>query len=191
MKLTKSALLIILTSFLYSCGGDSDETTANATTPASVAPAAATTPAPESPVTTVTPAPVPLPVPEVITEVVEEVLPDPDAIYESTADLVVATSFLLEPEYQLAVSYNNAEKREVYLSICSDFAESDAGMKVDYNSCLLRTAIKENFSSTIAVANDKLSLVMAIWYFDDMNNPRFEVWENDGGDQSALKFEVN
>jgi hypothetical protein len=32
---------------------------------------------------------------------------------------------------------------------------------------------------------------MAIWYFDDMNNPRFEVWENDGGDQSALKFEVN
>ena len=136
MKLTKSTLLIILTSFLYGCGGDSDETTANATTPAPETPVAATTPAPEVPVTTVTPAPEPLPVPEVTTEVVEEVVPDPDAIYESTADLVVATSFLIEPEYQLAVSYNNTEKRDVYLSICSDFAESDAGMKVDYNSCL-------------------------------------------------------
>ncbi len=173
MKLTKSVLLIILTSFFYGCGGDSDETTANDT----------------APVTSVTPDPVDLSAET--SEVVEEVVPDPDAIYDSTADLVVATSFLLEPEYQLAVSYVNTEKREVYLSICTDFAEGDAGMKVDYNSCLIRTAIKEDFSSTIAVANDKLSLVMAIWYFDDMNNPRFEVWENEGGDQSALKFEVN
>jgi hypothetical protein len=49
----------------------------------------------------------------VIADAVEPILaiyiiePDPNAIYESTAELIASKSFLLEQEYELAISYKN------------------------------------------------------------------------------------
>jgi hypothetical protein len=114
--------------------------------------------------------------------------PDPDATYDSTAELIVSKSFLIEQEYELAVSYNS---RSAYLSVCTDFTEGQAGIKVDYNSCLLRTAVDNDYAGTLTVANDKNRLVMAIWYLDDAKNPRYEIWENSGDTNEIKKFVVN
>lgn len=76
------------------------------------------------------------------------------------------------------------------MSVCSDFTDGDE-IKVNYNNCLLRTVVKDSYATTLKVPNDKNRLVMAIWYFDDIDNPRFEIWENDN-DESAIKpFDVD
>ena len=76
------------------------------------------------------------------------------------------------------------------MSVCSEFTEGKSGIKVNYNSCLLRTSIEGDYAGTLRVANDKNRLVMAIWYLDDTNNPRYEVWENDSDAKEKRKFEV-
>ena len=123
-------------------------------------------------------------------EIIVEVKPDPDAIYDKTSELIVAKSFLFEQEYDLSVSYNNDDNRSVYLSVCSDFTEGDDGVKVNYNSCLLRTSINGYYSNTLKVGNDKTRLVMAIWYLDDVKNPRYEVWKNDINTVGAKQFTI-
>lgn len=116
---------------------------------------------------------------------------DPDAIYDTTAELVAAKSFLLEHEYELAVSYQSDERRSAYLSVCTEFTEGQYGIKVNYNSCLLRTSIEGDYAGTLKVSNDKSRLVMAIWYLDEIKKPRYEVWENNENTKSIKHFDVN
>jgi hypothetical protein len=169
MKLSNIALISMMSLSIVSCGGGGGDSSASklSTTPESVVP-------------TVTE-----------TVVVVETEPDPNATYETTAELVVSKSFLIEQAYELAVSYQNDDSRRTYLSVCTDFIEGQDGIKVDYNSCLLRTSIDSEFAGTLTVANDKNRLVMAIWYLDDMENPRYEIWENDGDTKTLKTFKVN
>jgi len=138
-----------------------------------------------------TPEPVVAVVDDPVVVVVVEPEPDPNIIYDTTAELVVAKSFLIEQEYDLSISYKNDNNRNVYLSVCTEFSEEESGIKVNYNSCLLRTSIESSFAGKLTVANDKNRLVMAIWYLDDIKNPRFELWENDIDAKGDKKFEVN
>jgi hypothetical protein len=116
---------------------------------------------------------------------------DPNAIYATTAELKAAKSFLLKQEYELTVSYKNAGNRNAYLSVCTEFTDGEYGIKVNYNTCLLRTSIESGYAGKLTVANDKNRLVMAIWYLDDTKNPRYEVWENSSNAEGERKFEVN
>lgn len=180
MKLSNIALISLVSLFIVSCGGgggDSSDTNISETS------------APVIPAVTAPDVPAVTDIVEVVTEA--DIEPDPNAIYESTAELVVSKSFLIEQAYELAVSYQNDDERRTYLSVCTEFTEGEDGIKVDYNSCLLRTSIESDFDGTLTVANDKNRLVMAIWYLDDMENPRFEVWENDTDAKEAKTFQVN
>jgi len=178
MNITNITALSVMSLLLAGCGGGGGGTDSTATP----APTPVVTPTP-TPVATPTPTPVvtPTPVPVV----------DPNAVYDSTAELIVAQSFLIKQEYELAISYKNEDSRRAYLSLCSEFTEGQEGVKVNYNSCLLRTSINESYAGTVSVANDKKKLVMAIWYLDDVNNPRYAVWENDGDINGAQTFDVN
>lgn len=168
MKLTNKTIVSLASLFLIACGGGGG----------SAAPSP--TPAP-TPVPTPTPTPTPVPVP----------VPDPDASYDNTAQLIADRSFNLTQEYQLTINYNTNEQRRVYLSLCGDFTQTAETIDINYNSCLLRTATDSNYSSALNVANDKQSLVMAIWYLDDINNPKFVVWENDGSVIGNKTFTIN
>lgn len=123
------------------------------------------------------------PVSDQLTEV------DTDAIYSTTAELKVARSFLLAAEYELNVSYSDPSKDNVYLSLCSDFTQSEGVFTVEYDSCLVRASIENEFSTTLSVANDKTRLVMAIWDLNNPETPRYEVWESDGSENN--NFIVN
>lgn len=181
MKYLTKTFIASLSTLLVSCGG-SDDTEENIVSSVTTEVDAVTQ--------------ISQPVEEVeVVEVVEqstyeEVKPDPDAIYETTAQLVAAKSFLLETQYDLEVSFINQEQRRAYISVCSDFSESEA-MKVNYNSCIVRTSVTGSYSDTITVGNDNQELVMAIWYFDDINNPRYEVWQNTQNGDNTKVFSVN
>lgn len=178
MKYLTKTFIASLSTLLVSCGGSDDTEVNNVST-----------------VTTEVDAVTQISQPVEEVEVVEqstyeEVKPDPDAIYDTTAKLVAAKSFLLEAQYDLEVSFTNQAQRKAYISICSDFSESEA-MKVNYNSCIVRTSVTGSYSDTITVGNDNQELVMAIWYFDDINNPRYEVWQNTQNGDNTKVFSVN
>jgi len=119
------------------------------------------------------------------TDVIELIIavdPDPDAVYDSTAELIVPSSFTFEQEYALEVNISNVDNRKAYISICSDFSEEGDDLIVNYNSCLLRTSIKGAFRHQLLVPNNTLALVMAIWYLDEPQSPRFEKWHKSEGE---------
>ncbi|PKI16554.1 hypothetical protein [Colwellia sp. 12G3] len=171
MKFTNITLISLSSLLMVACGGGGGESS----TP--------------DPVLAVVEVPVAVVVtPPLVTEIIE---PDPNAIYDTTAELIVSKSFLLKQEYELTVSYKNDDNRNAYLSVCTDFTDGEEGIKVNYNSCLLRTSIESDYAGTLTIANDKNRLVMAIWYFDDTKNPRYEVWENDDDTKAVRMFVVN
>jgi hypothetical protein len=172
MKLTNIALVSMMSLFILACGGGGE----SSSSPAQVMPVVV-----EEPAVPVVTAPI----------IIETVELDPNAIYDTTAELIASKSFLLEQDYKLDVSYKSEGNRSAYLSVCTEFTEGQHGIKVNYNSCLLRTSIDNDYAGTLTVANDQIRLVMAIWYLDDMKNPRYEVWENDSGTNNVKKFDVN
>jgi hypothetical protein len=172
MKLKNIALVSMMSLFIFACGGGGDSSKTSIPTTVAVV---------EEPVVAIVIAPV-------VTDIIE---PDPNAIYDTTADLIASKSFLLEQEYALAVSYKSDDSRNAYLSVCTDFNEGVKGIKVNYNSCLLRTSIESDYAGTLMIPNDQNSLVMAIWYLDDTKNPRYEVWNNGIDSNAERKFEVN
>ena len=175
MKLTNIVLISMMSWLIVACGGGGGDDSSTAT------PSVLSTPDPVVPL---------VDEPTEETEVVEVEL-DPDAIYETTAELIVGRSFVIAQEYDLAVRYKNNNNLSAYLSVCTEFTEGKNGIKVNYNSCLLRTSIDSDYAGSLKVANDKSRLVMAIWYLDDMENPRYEIWENDKDAKEVRQFEVN
>ncbi|WP_440874261.1 hypothetical protein [Thalassotalea sp. PLHSN55] len=181
---TKPVIITLCCLSISACGGGGGGESSSS--------ASATTQAPTpAPVTTPDPMPTPDPAPDNTPNTSDEELPDPNAVYESTAELVAAKSFLIAQEYQLEISYQNDANRQAYLSVCTEFSQGSDGIYVNYNSCLLRAPISGDFSKTLTVANDKDKLVMAIWYLDDVNTPRYETWENTNGVNEEKTFHVN
>jgi hypothetical protein len=175
MKLTYMTVVSTICLLLVACGGGGGGSTSN--------------PSP-APATVIPPVEAPVE-PPVETPAEPPVEPDPDATYETTAELIVSKSFLLKQEYELAISYKNNGNRRAYISVCTEFTNQQGGIKVNYNSCLLRTSIESNFASTLTIANDKNYLVMAIWYLDDAGSPRYETWENNLDSSGPKTFNVN
>ena len=196
IKLTPIAMMSLLTVACGGGGGGGSSTPSsqtNTATPAPVVTAAVeeTVDKVEVTVDDVIQVPV-VSEPEVQAPVVDkESSVDPDAVYATTAELVAEKSFLLEQEYTLAVSFKNTENRPAYLSVCSDFSQQQASIKVNYNSCLLRSSITGDYNGSLNVANDKTRLVMAIWYLDDAKNPEYAVWEKTTDLNASQAFIVN
>ena len=174
MKLTKNLNIMMMSFLLVACGGgggsSTPKTTVNVTSEGT---GTSENTAPTTPVDNVP----------------QE--PDPNAIYDTTAELVVSRTFLISQEYKLEISYGNKNDRRVYLSICTDFNEGASGITVNYNSCLLRASIETDYTGSLSVANDKTRLVMAIWYLDDIDTPRYEIWENNNNVEEVKRFDVN
>lgn len=165
MKRLNTTIALVSSLTLFACGGGGEGSTSP-------------TPVP-SPVPTPSPTPVPTPTPAPA--------PDPNAVYDTTAELVVAANFDIKQEYEVNVRYTNTQQRNVYLSVCSDFTnEQDGQVAVNYNSCLLRTSLAGSYNTQLSVANDQNKLVMAIWYLDDVENPRYEFWENDSASTNKV-----
>lgn len=175
MKLTNNLIVLAFSLSMIGCGGGggSDSSTTK--------PAAPVVSTPVQPIVTPVATPAVTPV----------TTPDPNAVYETTAELVVAKDFMIKQEYDLTIAYTDDANREVYLSICSDFTNEQSTITVNYNSCILRTANNGDYTNTLNIPNDKSQLVMAIWYLDDLNNPRYEFWNNDEATETTKVFDVN
>lgn len=176
MKLTNIAVIFMMSFLMIACsGGGEDSASSPSSAPVPIVPVV------DEPVEPVVEEPI-------INDTVE---PDPNAIYDTTAELIASKSFLFKQEYELAVSYKNNGNRSAYLSVCTEFTEEQNSIQVNYNSCLLRASIESDYTGTLSIANNQNNLVMAIWYLNDMENPRYETWENNSDNKDLKTFYVN
>jgi|GEM_PF-793374 len=188
MKYTTFLFVLIAYSSLIACGGGGSSASGGGDVAVvNPTPVPTTTPTTTVPVV-VEPEPTLAPTPEPVF-----VEPNPDAVYDSTAELIVPSVFTFEQEYPLSVEVSIAANRKAYISICSDFNREGDGVTVNYDSCLLRTSIEGDFNGELTVPNDKSTLVMAIWYLDEPESPRFEEWQkSDGSNTEEMEqFIVN
>lgn len=167
MSNSKIQTLIFASVFLTACGGGSDSNTSESIATATPV-AIAANPASNANATNQTQYPE----------------------YETTAALVASNQFLLEGEYSLTIKYKPIVHKNVYVSVCADFEVIDEKFDIDYQSCMLRVSTNSEHEANIMVANDKQQLVMAIWSIEDIDNPRYEVWNNNNKSNNKL-FVVN
>ena len=162
MSLIKILVIIIFSVVFIGCGGSDSQTSSSTVTVDENIVA----PIPEKLLTIVDLEP--------LTENVPEI--DRNAVYDTTAELVAEKTFTLSLEYDLQVNYLNINNQNIYLSVCTEFDEGKEGIKVNYESCLLKASITESFQATMKVPNDQNRIVMALWNLDNPQQPRFETW---------------
>jgi len=100
----------------------------------------------------------------------------------STAELLVDREYTLNQEFPLALDVNPADRAQSYLSVCSDFDRNKADYAINYNSCLIRTAIDGPAGFNLQVPNAVGELIAVRWHYEGGSEPVYSFWtrEQDG-----------
>lgn len=161
----KHLLLIPAVVMLVACGGggsDSSSTTSSSSTGQSTPPAS-TQP------TTTTPPPSTTP---------PSTTPEPVDVPEETADLVSDEAFDFVGKNNLTLALNNnSDGSRVYLNVCNDFSTVNGKVKVDYNTCQLRTTLPAgSVEYNLTIGGDVERLVAQVWIVEDGAEPMNYYW---------------
>lgn len=150
----KHLLLIPAIVMLAACGGGggSDTPTSSSSAGQTAPPASATPP------TATTPEPVEEP--------------------EETADLVSNEAFDFVGKNDLSLSLsNNVSVSRVYLNVCNDYSTVNGEVKVDYNTCQLRTSLPSGTAEyTLTLGGDVERLVAQVWIVEEGAAPKNYYW---------------
>ena len=158
----KYLLLVPTIAMLAACGGgggggDSSVSTSSGT--AQAAPPAASTPPPAT-----TPPPA----------------PEPESIYEPEVmgDLISDEEFDFIGESSLTLALdNNTEAPRVYLNVCNDFSTVNGEVKVNYNTCQLRTTLPSGSAEyQLTIGGDVEILVAQVWVVKEGAVPMNFYW---------------
>jgi len=99
---------------------------------------------------------------------------------QATSEIDVPKGFALKSEatFNLKITLSEDDDQPAYLSLCSDYVHhEDGSYSINYDSCLLRTSIRDNnFETVITVTNDTRGLVAALWFMDGTKEPLFNDW---------------
>lgn len=104
----------------------------------------------------------------------------------ATADLRVDRDFTLAQQSSLDIVVEQPGSDPSYLSVCTDFSESSSGYSVNYDSCVLRTAITDASTFSIAVPNDINAVLAVRWFYSDTQAPSFSLWERQTANTTLL-----
>ena len=149
----KYLLLVPTIAMLTACGGgggggDSSVSTSSGT--AQATPPAASTPPPAT-----TPPPAPEP----------ESNDEPEVMGDLVSD--EKFDFIGESNLTLALD-NNADASRVYLNVCNDFETVNGEVKVNYNTCQLRTTLPSGFAEyQLTIGGDVENLVAQVWVVEE------------------------
>lgn len=160
----KYLILIPAIAMLTACGGgggggDSSVSTSSGT--AQATPPAASTPPPAA-----TPPPPPAPEPESNDE--------PEVMGDLVSD--EKFDFIGESNLTLALD-NNADASRVYLNVCNDFETVNGEVKVNYNTCQLRTTLPSGFAEyQLTIGGDVENLVAQVWVVEEGAVPANFYW---------------
>jgi hypothetical protein len=167
MKVVHSTSILMTTSVLVACGGggggggDSADT-ANAA-------------GGNSAQQTVTETPV----------VAEPVIQQGDV---TTAELLVDRAYTLKQEFPLAIDVTPTDQAVSYLSICSEFDLDQPEYAINYDSCLIRTAVDGPASYTLQVPNAVETLVAVRWQYEAGTEPVYSFWDREqDGDAFSVR----
>ncbi len=167
MKTTMRLSLITAAALLTACGGGGGGGGGDS------APAAADTSATASAATTETSAPEPA---------------EAQQGDVTTAELLVERGYTLAQEFPLQVAVDPSEAQASYLSICTEFDADATTYGINYDSCLLRTAVDGPAAFELLVPNAVSELIAVRWPYDTSAEPVFTLWQRSVAGDS---FNVN
>lgn len=104
-----------------------------------------------------------------------------------TAELLVDRAYTLKQERPLAIEVTPTDQALSYLSICSEFDLDQPGYAINYDSCLIRSAVDGPASYTLQVPNGVAALVAVRWHYEAGTEPVYSFWDREqGGDMFSV-----
>jgi hypothetical protein len=105
----------------------------------------------------------------------------------TTAELFVDRAYTLKQERPLAIEVSPTDQAVSYLSICSEFDLDQPGYAINYDSCLIRSAVDGPASFTLQVPNAVEALVAVRWHYEAGTEPVYSFWDREqGGDMFSV-----
>lgn len=102
-----------------------------------------------------------------------------EAVITKTSDLVTSAEFSLSSSAQLKVTLPpSSDATQYFINICSDFEQQGDNIKINYQSCKLRTTItaqEQHF--TLALSTAEQNLIAQIWPLEDGATPLSIFWD--------------
>ncbi len=92
------------------------------------------------------------------------------------------TAWLKLPAALVALEVSPSDQAASYLSVCSEFDPNQTGYAINYDNCLIRTAIEGPANFSVQVPNAVNSLIAVRWYYEAGSEPVYSFWtrERDG-----------
>lgn len=108
----------------------------------------------------------------------------------TTSELVVPAGFDMEQDYLLTINANAADfgTDSAYLSICSDFSESDGTYDIDFSSCIVKATFAPEIEQSLQIPNDVETLVAAVFFLNGESQPVFSRWQRSGDSEEYWRI---
>ena len=117
---------------------------------------------------------------------------DAESLYsgkDGLAILEAPENFVFDTDFELIVDIDIASRttERAYFSLCKDFTRTDDFIKVDYDSCMIRTPLVEGrYYDQIEISYEVTELVLAVWFYDENKDPEIYIQPTINPDGDAL-----
>ena len=94
---------------------------------------------------------------------------------DNTTDLVVDADFTIQSTWKMVVDFDApGVMGDTFLSVCSDYSSTPTGYDINFDSCVVRSAISNGvFDGEVTVTNDIERLIGAMYYYDETTPPEY------------------
>ncbi len=99
--------------------------------------------------------------------------PAPQSAPQSTKDLQVSARFDMQSTWTMDVLVALDLPEEGYLSICTDYTPRGGDYEIDFDSCLLRTALQDGeFRGKLTMNGATERLIGVLYFLDEARGPK-------------------
>ena len=98
----------------------------------------------------------------------------------TTRDLVSEADFdfISSADLDITIPASPSTTVHYFINICTDFSKENDDVKINYDSCKLRTSLDDNEQQfTLALSNAELVLIAQIWPIEDGAKPINTYWD--------------
>ncbi len=97
----------------------------------------------------------------------------------ATSELIVERDFDLAQDAAISIVVDQDVGSNRYLSVCTEFENTETGYSINYESCILRTANSGPSNYQINVPNDINRLIAVSWAYIESLAPSYSLWDRE------------
>ena len=104
----------------------------------------------------------------------------PVTAIQSSTSLSTSKEFDFVNNFKLDLKIDQTKSlsRSLYINVCSDYVELNGTYQINYDSCLLRTSVREGLSEyKIILSQNETQLIAQLWLIEEMAEPVNYFWD--------------